>query len=95
MSNPEHFDSRAAAYRQLALNSSDPRLAGDMFEIASMFGSMANDLRLLRQARPKCQTHGTRILARLAWLRLERPHPLAIQLPALITPAGEASAPAV
>lgn len=81
MSCPEHFDSRAAAYRQLAQNSSDPRLAGDMFEIASMFSSMAIDLRLLRQTSPKPQLHSSWNWARLGRLRRERHLPLEVAPP--------------
>lgn len=49
MLSPEHFRSRAAEYRQLAEGSQDERRAGDLFEIAEMFKSMADDLTLMRQ----------------------------------------------
>lgn len=81
MSCPEHFDSRAAAYRQLAQDSTDPRLAEDMFEIASMFSSMANDLRLLRQTSPKRQLHSSWNWARLGPVRSERHLPLEVSPP--------------
>ena len=41
MSNLEHFRSRAAEYRRLAQDSRDERRAGDLFEIANLFDSMA------------------------------------------------------
>jgi hypothetical protein len=81
MSCPEHFDNRAAAYRQLAQNSSDPRFAGDMFEIASMFSSMAIDLRLLTQTPPKRERHRSWTWARRGWLRVERQLPLEVPPP--------------
>jgi hypothetical protein len=58
MLNSDHCRSRAAAYRQLAIDSKNERTEGDMFEIASMFSCMAKELyalefhRAQEQARP-------------------------------------------
>jgi len=73
MSSPEHFDGCAAAYRQLAQNSPDERSPGDMFEIAGLFSSMANDLRLLRQAHTKPHACADRHLMRFSGVRLKSP----------------------
>lgn len=53
MSNPEHFRSRAALYRQLAQNAKEERRAGDMFEIANLFTSMADELTLRMRPKPQ------------------------------------------
>jgi hypothetical protein len=45
MSYVDYFRSRASAYRQLANESEDEKISGDMYEIASMFSRMADDLR--------------------------------------------------
>jgi hypothetical protein len=71
MSNPEHFRSRAAAYRQIAQNSLDERTAGDMFEIANHFNSMADALTRLGPAPKKRQSQVCRALAFLEEIRLE------------------------
>ncbi|HTQ12696.1 MAG TPA: hypothetical protein VMH86_02380 [Rhizomicrobium sp.] len=49
MSNPRYFRSRAAEYRRLALDCADEQQAGNLFEIAGMFDSMAADM----TSRPK------------------------------------------
>ena len=79
MTNPEHFRSRAAAYRRLALASLDERCAGDLFEIASLFNSMADDLTfLIRPSRPPSQPQASAISAILAWARSLLPLSLAV-----------------
>jgi len=56
MLNSDHCRSRAAACRQLAIDSKNERTEGDMFEIASMFSCMAEELYALElphaEARP-------------------------------------------
>ena len=73
MSHPRHFRSRAAAYRQLARESRNEHHAGDMFEIANLFDSIANDLALLLSPRiPRIAG----ISGLLAWARPARLHQL-------------------
>ena len=53
---PENFRSRASEYRRIAQNSQDQKRAGEVFEIAHLFDSMADNLRLSMPpatARPK------------------------------------------
>jgi len=76
MSNPEHFRRRATAYRQLAQESLNEEIAGDMFEIAKMFNSMADDLTLLWQTPEKHQPRVSWISEIFAGMHLERPRPL-------------------
>lgn len=68
MSNPEHFRSRADAYRRFAHDSRDEVHAGDMFEIANLFNSMADDLARLRQPTPMRVLRTSGGSAALTWI---------------------------
>jgi hypothetical protein len=76
MSNPEHFRGRADVYLQLALDCTDERNAETLFDIASMFNSMANELTLLRrvQCQPSALTHHNSFA--LKWLCRALPYRL-------------------